>query len=261
MKFLPENIAGDPEALRRFKREAQTASALNHPNICTIHDIGDNGGRPFIVMELLEGQPLSRRISGNPLPHRELIAIALQVTSALQALHSKGIVHRDIKSSNIFVSIDGHTKILDFGLAKTNPQTPPDPPDADAPTLGDSRTAIGSIAGTISYMSPEQLLGQALDTRSDLFSFGIVLYEMAIGKLPFNEPTWTATANAIINTTPASVLAANPSVPQHLVAIIDKALQKDPVRRYQTAADLRADLSGSQTGWEVAQARPIGQSP
>jgi serine/threonine protein kinase len=238
LKFLPENIAEDAEALRRFKLEARTASALNHPNICTIHDIADQDGRPFLVMELLEGQPLSRRIAGKPVPIDQLLSVAIQIAGALQGLHSKGIVHRDIKSSNIFVASDGHTKLLDFGLAKVAPQP-------DAPTLGAERTEIGSIVGTISNMSPEQVLGRVLDGRSDLFSFGVVLYEMAAGTLPFIESTWTATANAIVNTIPASVLAVNPAMPRNLVAIIDKALEKDPNSRYQTAADMKEDLTQS----------------
>jgi serine/threonine protein kinase/CheY-like chemotaxis protein len=236
LKFLPENIAEDAEALQRFKREARTASALNHPNICTIYDIGDYESRPFIVMELLEGQPLSRRIAGKPLPNDQLLSIAIQIAGALQALHSRDVVHRDIKPSNIFVADNGHTKILDFGLAKMTPHN-------DAPTLDGGRTAVESIVGTISYMSPEQVLGRELDARSDLFSFGVVLYEMATGTLPFPGPTWTATANAILNAMPVPVLATNPGVRQSLVGIIDKALEKDTNRRYQTAAEMKADLA------------------
>jgi serine/threonine protein kinase len=239
LKFLPENIAGDAEALRRFEREARTASALNHPNICTIHDISDYQGRPFIVMELLEGQPLSRRIAGMPLPVDQLLAIAAQIAAALQALHSRDVVHRDIKPWNIFVADDGHTKILDFGLAKSAPYP-------DGPTLGGGcTTTAGSIAGTISYMSPEQVQGRELDPRSDLFSFGVVLYEMATGRLPFLESTWMATAAAIINAMPAPVLAANPAAPRPVVEIIEKALEKDPNSRYQRAADMKADLTRS----------------
>ncbi len=248
LKFLPENIAEDAEALRRFKREARAASALNHPNICTIHDIAEHEGRPFIVMELLEGQPLSRLVAGKPLPNDQLLDIAIQIAGALQALHSSGVVHRDIKSSNIFVGFDGHTKILDFGLAKVTSR-------GDAPTLGASGTAVGAVMGTICYMSPEQVLGQELDGRSDLFSFAVVLYEMATGTFPFLESTWSATANAIVNKTPVSVLAVNPAAPQHLLAITDKALEKDPNRRYQTAADMKADLISVRQKEEFSRGR------
>jgi serine/threonine protein kinase len=237
LKFLPENIAPGASALQRFKHEARIASALNHPNICTIHDIGEQDGRPFIVMELLEGQPLNRKIGGKPLPVDELLRIAAQVLEGLQALHARGLIHRDIKSSNIFIGRDGHTKILDFGLATVVG-------GSNASTIA-SFTAIGNFAGTIAYMSPEQAIGLELDARSDLFSFGVTLYEMAAGELPFIESAWTATANAIIHKTPASVRAANPAVSQKLATVIEKLLEKDPSKRYQTAADVRADLTGA----------------
>jgi serine/threonine protein kinase len=246
LKFLSENASQDSDALKRFRREARIASTLNHPNICTIYDIEDHDGRPFIVMELLEGQPLSRRISGRALPVSEHFNIARQIADALEALHSRGIVHRDIKPSNIFVSDEGHTKILDFGLAKA-PQPTADGAKSDASTF--ECTAISRIAGTLNYMSPEQVLGRELDTRIDLFSFGVVLYEMATGRVPFHAPTWTATADAIINAEPAGILAANPDAPLRLAAIVEKAIQKDPDRRYQMAASMKSDL----IDWSVSR--------
>jgi serine/threonine-protein kinase len=241
LKFLPETISEDHEALRRFKREARAASALNHPNICTIHDIGEHQGRPFIVMELLEGEPLNALIGGKPLPNDAIFAIADQVADALQLAHSMGVVHRDIKPSNIFVAPGGQTKILDFGLAKL--ARPQQPDGGGVRTLEAPITDAGRIPGTVSHMSPEQALGQELDSRTDLFSFGVVLYEMATGVLPFREPTWTATANAIINRNPPSVLEMNPNAPPLLASIIEKALMKDRNMRYQTAGDLKTDIS------------------
>jgi serine/threonine protein kinase len=235
LKFLPENLALDDGALKRFKHEARIASSLNHPNICTIHDIDQHDGRPFIVMELLEGQPLNRKIAGKRLPIDELFAIAAQVLDGLQALHARGLIHRDIKSSNIFVGRDGRTKILDFGLATVAG-------GSNTSTIA-SLTAIGNFAGTIAYMSPEQALGLELDARSDLFSFGVTLYEMATGKLPFIESAWTATANAIIHKRAPAVGVANPAVSQKLAAVIEKLLEKDLSRRYQAAADVKADLT------------------
>ena len=235
LKFPPENIAPNAGAMQRFTHEARIASALNHPNICTIHDIGQHDGRPFIVMELLEGQPLNRKIDGKPLPIDELLRIAAQVVEGLRALHARGLIHRDIKPSNIFVGRDGHTKILDFGLA-----TVAGGPDTSTTA---SQTVIGNLVGTVAYMSPEQVLGLELDARSDLFALGVVLYEMAIGKPPFIESGWTATANAIVHKTPPDVRAANPAVSQKLAAIIEKLLDKDPSRRYQAAAEVKADLT------------------
>jgi serine/threonine-protein kinase len=242
LKFLPEAVSRDQEALRRFKREARAASTLNHPNICTIHDIGEHEGVPFIVMELLEGQPLNRFISGKPVSSDLIFSIGAQIADALQAAHSKGIVHRDIKSSNIFVLNGGQTKILDFGLAKVT-SVPIQHEGANLSTIADLLTGADRVAGTVAYMSPEQVLGQELDSRTDLFSFGVVLYEMATGALPFREKTWTAQANAVINKTAPSVLEANPNVPPQLVQLIAKAMAKDRQVRYQTAADIRADLS------------------
>ena len=251
VKFLPENFSEDQEALKRFKREARAASALNHPNICTIHDIGEHDGRPFIVMELLEGQPLNRFIDGKPLANETLLAIATQIADALHVAHSKGVVHRDIKSSNVFVTNERQTKVLDFGLAKVAPTPMQKEHPGDLPTIDASATNAGSVMGTISYMSPEQVLGQDLDSRSDLFSFGVVLYEMATGMLPFREETWTAIANAIINTTPLPVLVPNPTLPQQLVNTIEKALEKDRNLRYQTAADMKVDLARAKTDSET----------
>ena len=258
LKFLPEKISEDPDALRRFKREARAASGLNHPNICTIHDIGEHQGRPFIVMELLEGRPLNELIAGKPLPNDAIFAIAGQIADALQLAHSMGVVHRDIKSSNIFVAAGGQTKILDFGLAKLSPVQQPG--SVDTPTLEATLTDAGHIAGTLFYMSPEQALGQELDSRTDLFSLGVVLYEMTAGVLPFREPTWTATANAIINQNPPYILDSNPNASPLLMNIIEKAMKKDRHLRYQTAADIKADIAGGKldtgVGFIPSSSRP-----
>ncbi len=241
IKLLPDAMVSNREALERFAREAREASALNHPNICTVHDIGEEQGKPFIVMELMRGQSLGETLLGKPRPIEEVLTLGVQITDALEAAHREGMVHRDIKPGNIFVTEHGEAKLMDFGLAKRGRgETADDSQATRAP--GEDITSAGMTVGTVSYMAPEQARGGAPDARSDLFSFGIVLYEMATGHLPYRGNSPTETIDSILNRQPVPAVRFNPDVTEGLEAVITKALEKDPALRYQSAAEMKADL-------------------
>src|ERR1700678_3789857 len=268
LKFLPEDISHDPQAIDRFHREGRAASTLNNPNICTIYDIGEFEGRPFIAMELLEGQTLKHRIGGKPIEISELLEIGIQIANGLDAAHGKGIVHRDIKPANIFLVERGQAQILDFGLAKLTSVHQHAAESVGATSMRtqthvldkDQLTSPGSAMGTVAYMSPEQARGEELDARSDLFSLGVVLYEMATGSVPFPGATSAVVFGGILHSVPTSAKELNPRLPLAMESILGKTLEKDPDLRCQTAAELRADMKRLSRDIESSRRPAAGKS-